>query len=53
MASEVEIVVVCNVDFCLECGYCLACYGGDPCHNGGGHTWPNAEQMKENRQGDE
>ena len=28
---------VCGEDFCDECGDCLACYGSDPCFDGGSH----------------
>lgn len=30
---------VCGVDFCDECGDCLACYGDMPCRDGGEHHW--------------
>lgn len=31
---------VCGVDFCDECGDCLACYADNPCYpSGGKHTW--------------
>ncbi len=26
-----DITPVCGLDFCDECGDCLACYGGDEC----------------------
>jgi hypothetical protein len=33
---------VCGVTFCVRCGDCIACYGGDPCMDGDGlHVWPD------------
>jgi len=31
---------VCGETFCEQCGDCLACYGEDPCVNGGEHVCP-------------
>ncbi|MFA5323500.1 MAG: hypothetical protein WC373_12590 [Smithella sp.] len=34
-----EATPVCGEDFCEVCGDCLACYGEDPCQDGGKHVW--------------
>ena len=39
-AEWVEAQPVCGVDFCDECGDCLACYGPDECvRSVSGHWW--------------
>jgi len=30
---------VCGVDFCDNCGDCLACYGEFECHDASSHQW--------------
>lgn len=44
--NVVEFIAVdpeCGEDFCDRCGDCLACYGNDPCWDGGEepgtHSW--------------
>jgi len=38
-----EAEPVCGEDFCDSCGDCLACYGCDPCFDGGDHFWVEYE----------
>ena len=43
LLRRVEGVPECNVDYCDQCGDCLACCGEDECYGGGvqhgGHSW--------------
>jgi hypothetical protein len=43
--SEYEDRVTCGEDFCDRCGDCLACYGDDPCYDGGDHNWPSRDRV--------
>jgi hypothetical protein len=41
--EEEDANPVCGVDFCDNCGDCLACYGNEPCVYGE-HHWVKYEE---------